>query len=170
LLKKAYPSSSFRYIGLIVYIISYWTFNLLSDFLVIFNTKTATQISILPLLLYVIPFLLLFGISKLSERVNDSALIWFTTLAIWRYFWLFINLYSFWRYKLVSLSIIRTIGPKDVIIILSTIIVLESDNPDFKECFITCLINKPIRVIIITNTDFKAIEVNKQLLSIRDKI
>jgi hypothetical protein len=65
---------------------------------------------------------------------------------------------------------IRTIGPKDVIIILPTILVLELDNPDFEECLITCLINKPARVIIITNTGFRAIEVNKQLLSICDKI
>jgi hypothetical protein len=34
----------------------------------------------------------------------------------------------------------------------------------------TCLINKPTRVIIVTDTDFKATKVNKQLLSICDKI
>jgi hypothetical protein len=34
----------------------------------------------------------------------------------------------------------------------------------------TCLINKPAGVIIVTDTDFRATEVNKQLLSIRDKI
>jgi hypothetical protein len=49
-------------------------------------------------------------------------------------------------------------------------LVLELDNPDFKECLMTCLINKPTRVIIITNTDFRAIEVYKQLLSIYNKI
>jgi len=54
--------------------------------------------------------------------------------------------------------------------ILPTILVLELDNPDFKECLTTCLINKPARVIIITDTDFRAAEVNKQLLSISDKI
>jgi hypothetical protein len=54
--------------------------------------------------------------------------------------------------------------------ILPTVSVSESDNPDFKECLITCLINKPARVIIITDTDFKATEVYKQLLSIYDKI
>jgi hypothetical protein len=170
LLKEAHPSSSFRCTGLTVYTIGCWTFNLLSGFLVILKTKTATQISILPLLPHVIPFLLLFGISKLSERVDDSALIWFTALAAWRYFRLFVNLYSFWRYKPASLPTIRTIGPKDATMILPTVTVSESDNPDFEECLTTCLINKPAGVIIVTDTDFKAAEVNKQLLSIRDKI
>ena len=56
---------------------------------------------------------------------------------------------------------IRTIGPKDIIIILLIILVLEVNNPDFKEYLMTCLINKPIGVIIITNTGFKVIEINK---------
>jgi hypothetical protein len=54
--------------------------------------------------------------------------------------------------------------------ILPTVLVLELDNPDFKECLTTCLINKPVRIIIITNIDFKATEVNKQLFSICTKI
>lgn len=54
--------------------------------------------------------------------------------------------------------------------ILLTVLVSESDNPDFEECLTTCLINKPARVIVVTDTDFRATEVNKQLLSIRDKI
>ena len=56
---------------------------------------------------------------------------------------------------------IRTIGPKDIIIILFIILVLELDNPDFEEYLTTYLINKPMRVIIITNTGFRAIEVNR---------
>jgi hypothetical protein len=56
---------------------------------------------------------------------------------------------------------IRTIGPKDVIIILPTILVLGLDNPDFKEGLMTYLANKPARLIIVTDTDFRAIEVNK---------
>jgi len=56
---------------------------------------------------------------------------------------------------------IRTIGLKDIIIILLIILVLEVNNPDFKEYLMTYLINKPAGVIIITNTDFKVIEVNK---------
>jgi hypothetical protein len=170
LLKEAHSSSSFRYTRLTVYIICCWTFKLLSDFLVILKTKTTTQISILPLLPHAIPFLLLFGIRKLSERVDDSALIWFIALAAWRYFRLFVNVYSFWRYKPASPPTIRTIGPKDVTMILPTVSVSESDNPEFEECLTTCLINKPAGVIIVTDTDFKATEVNKQLLSIRDKI
>jgi len=106
----------------------------------------------------------------LSERVDDSALIWFTALVAWRYFRLFVNLYSFWRYKPASPPTIRTIGPKDVTMILPTVSVSESDNPDFEECLTTCLINKPARIIIVTDTDFKATEVNKQLFSIRAKI
>jgi hypothetical protein len=54
--------------------------------------------------------------------------------------------------------------------ILPTILVLELDNLDFEECLTTCLINKPARLIIVTDTDFKATKVNKQLFSIRDKI
>jgi hypothetical protein len=54
--------------------------------------------------------------------------------------------------------------------ILPTVSVSESDNPDFEECLTTCLINKPARVIIITDTDFRAAEVYKQLPSIYDKI
>ena len=118
---------------------------------------------------HAIPFLLLFEISKLSESVDDSALIWFIALATWRYFRLFVNLYSFSRYKPASPTI-RTIGPKDVTMILPTVSVSESDNPDFEECLTTCLINKPARVIIVTDTGFRATEVNRQLLSIRDKI
>jgi hypothetical protein len=156
LLKEAHPPSGFRCTRLTVYIIGCWTFNLLSGFLVILKTKTATQISVLPLLPHAIPFLLLFGISKLSERVDDSALIWFTALVAWRYFRLFVNLYSFWRYKPASLPNIRTIGPKDVTMILPTVTVSEPDNPDFEECLTTCLINKPAGVIIVTDTDFKA--------------
>ncbi|KAF4636180.1 hypothetical protein G7Y89_g1902 [Cudoniella acicularis] len=52
--------------------------------------------------------------------------------------------------------------------ILPTVSVL--DNPDFKECLTACLINKPAMVIIVTDTGFRATEVDKQLLSIRDKI
>jgi hypothetical protein len=156
LLKEAHPPSGFRCTRLTVYIIGCWTFNLLSGFLVILKTKTATQISVLPLLPHAIPFLLLFGISKLSERVDDSALIWFTALVAWRYFRLFVNLYSFWRYKPTSLPMIRTLGPKDVTMILPTVTVSEPDNPDFEECLTTCLINKPAGVIIVTDTDFKA--------------
>lgn len=170
LLKEAHPSRSFRYTRFTVYIIGCWTFNLLSGFLVILKTKTTTQISILPLLPHAIPFLLLFGIRKLSERVEGSALIWFIALAAWRYFRLFVNLYSFWRYKPASLPTIRTISPKDITMILPTVSVSESENPDFEECLTTCLLNKPARVIIITDTDFRVTEVNKQLLSIRDKI
>jgi len=152
------------------YIIGCWTYNLLSDFLVILKTKTTTQISISPSLPLAFPFFLLFGIRNLSEWVDDSALIWFIALAAWRYFRLFVNLYSSWRYKPASLPTIRTIGPKDVAMILLTVLVSESDNPDFEECLTTCLINKPARVIVVTDTDFRATEVNKQLLSIRDKI
>jgi hypothetical protein len=170
LLKEAHPSNSFRYTRATVYIIGCWTFNLLSGPLVILKTETATQISILSLLPHAIPFLLLFGISMLSERVDDSALIWFTALVAWRYFRLFVNLYSFWRYKPASPPTIRTIGPKDVTMILPAVSVSESDNPDFEECLTTCLINKPARIIIVTDTDFKATEVNKQLFSIRAKI
>jgi len=54
--------------------------------------------------------------------------------------------------------------------ILSSVLVSEIDNPDFKEYLTTYLINKPTRVIIVTDTDFKATEVNKQLMSIRNKI
>jgi hypothetical protein len=43
--------------------------------------------------------------------------------------------------------------------ILPIILVLELDNPNFKECLMTCLINKPTRVIIIIDTDFRATEV-----------
>jgi hypothetical protein len=54
--------------------------------------------------------------------------------------------------------------------ILLTISILKSNNPDFKECLTTYLINKPARLIIITDTDFKAIKVDKKLFNIRDKI
>jgi len=54
--------------------------------------------------------------------------------------------------------------------ILPTVSVSQADNPDFEECLTTCLINKPAGVIIVTDTDNKAAEVNKQLLSIYDKI
>ncbi|TVY81479.1 hypothetical protein LSUE1_G007408 [Lachnellula suecica] len=161
---------SFRYTRLIVYIIGCWTFNLLSGFLVILKTKTTTQVSILPLLPHAIPFLLLFGISKLSESVDDPAPVWFVALAVGRYFRLFVNLYSFWRYKPASLPTIRTISPKDVTMILPTVSVSESENPDFEECLTACLLNKPASVIIATDTYFKVTGVNKQLLSIRDKI
>ncbi len=50
LLKEAHSSSSFRYTRLTVYIIGCWTFNLLSDFLVILKTKTTTQIKYLTLI------------------------------------------------------------------------------------------------------------------------
>jgi hypothetical protein len=50
--------------------------------------------------------------------------------------------------------------------ILPTVLVSESDNPDFEECLTTCLVNKPARVIIVSDTDFRAAE----LLSIHDKI
>jgi hypothetical protein len=73
LLKETHPFNSFRYTGLTVYIIGCWTFNLLSSFFVILKIKIVTQICILPLLSYTIPFLLLFGISKLPKRVDDSA-------------------------------------------------------------------------------------------------
>jgi hypothetical protein len=56
---------------------------------------------------------------------------------------------------------IRTISLRDIIMILPIILVLESDNPDFKEYLMTYLINNPARVIIITNIDFKVIKVNK---------
>ncbi|KAF4627919.1 hypothetical protein G7Y89_g10233 [Cudoniella acicularis] len=62
------------------------------------------------------------------------------------------------RYKLVSLPTIRTISLKDVIIILPTVLVLELENPDFKEYLTTCLLNNPARVIIITDTYFKVTE------------
>ena len=45
--------------------------------------------------------------------------------------------------------------------ILPTVLVLESDNPDFEEYLTTCLINKPAKVIIVTDTDFRATEVNE---------
>ncbi len=60
LLTEAHPSSSFRYTRLIVYIISRWTFDLISGLLVILKTKqTTAQISILSLLPHAIPFLIL---------------------------------------------------------------------------------------------------------------
>jgi hypothetical protein len=55
-------------------------------------------------------------------------------------------------------------------IILPIIIILKLDNPDFKEYLITYLINNSARIIIITDTNFKAAEINKQLLSICNKI
>ena len=54
--------------------------------------------------------------------------------------------------------------------ILPTVSVSESDNPDFEECVTTYLINKPAMVIIVTDTSFRATEVDNHLLSIRDKI
>jgi len=57
-------------------------FNLFSGSLVIFKNKTITQINILFLLLYVILFLFLFGISKFSEKINDFVLIWFIILIV----------------------------------------------------------------------------------------
>ena len=54
--------------------------------------------------------------------------------------------------------------------ILPSVLVLEIDNPNFEEYLTTYLINKPIRVIIVIDIDFKAIKVNKQLISIYNKI
>jgi hypothetical protein len=44
-------------------------------------------------------------------------------------------------------------GPKDITLILCTVSVSESDNPDFEECLTTWLLNRPARVIIVTDTE-----------------
>ena len=165
-----WTAGRFHFMLLKVYIIACWIIQLLSSAMVILKTSITREARTLTFLPHAIPILLLLGISRLSENIDESALIWFTALATWRYFRLFVNIYSFCRYKPAISPPIRTISPKDVTMILPTISVSESDNPDFEECLTTCLINKPASIIIVTDTGCKAAEVNANLVSVQDKI
>ncbi|TAQ83824.1 hypothetical protein B7494_g7851 [Chlorociboria aeruginascens] len=91
-------------------------------------------------------------------------------LAVWRYFRLFVNLYSFWQYEPARPPRIQTIYRKDITMIIPTVSVSKPSNPDFEECITTCLFNLPAKIIIVTDTDSKVLEVKKQLLNIYPKI
>lgn len=96
------------------------------------------------------------GIVKLAERCTDLNLVLFAFLFVLRYYRFFINLYGFWKYRPSPAPKSPTLGPGDVTLIICTVSVSKSQNPDLEECLTTWLVTKPKRIIIVTDTEARA--------------
>ncbi|KAL4898365.1 nucleotide-diphospho-sugar transferase [Aspergillus ambiguus] len=72
----------------------------------------------------------------------------FSILFAFRYIRLLVHIFSFWcLYQPIPVPHRPTYYPRDCSIILPTV---DPQNPDFKECLISCLQNKPGAIIIVT--------------------
>lgn len=99
------------------------------------------------------PFILIAVVAKLLARYNDFYLVLLGLQFTARYYRFFINLYGNWAYEPSAVPENPLFGPKDITLILCTVSVSESDNPGFEECLTTLLLNKPARVIVVTDTE-----------------
>lgn len=117
------------------------------------RTISQTYSNLQCLLPHLTPFILWFGVTKLMARYNDLNLVYFGLLFTLRYYRLFISLYGFWTYRPSAVPKNPMFGPKDITLILCTVSISESHNPDFEECLTTWLLNRPARVIIVTDTE-----------------
>lgn len=86
-----------------------------------------------------------------------------------RYFRLFVNLYSFWIYRPVERPAVPTLHPNDVTVIIPTASD-SSDNKDLEECLATCFANKPSKIAVVTAEQTQVEGVKKVLLAVREAI
>jgi hypothetical protein len=110
------------------------------------------------------------NVRKIAERTNDPNAVWFTLLFTYRYYRFFLTLYAFWRYKPSAIPENPTLSPEDVTLVQPTRLVSESENSGFEECLTTWLLNTPAKIIIVTDTEERAMKAKERYLNISAKI
>ena len=119
--------------------------------------------------------MLLCGMMKplLNLFTNDTALIVFIMVFAGRYLRLLVSVWYFFQYKPAKVPLDpskRKHTNKDVTILIPTVSCSKNDNADFEECLTTCLINKPAKLVIITDTKTRQQDALEIVRQVREKI
>lgn len=113
--------------------------------------------SSLQLLSHIIPAVVLFATTIVSQNVEDYTLIWFIALLAFRYWRTLINIYFWFKYKPARSNVNEKMTSSDCTVIVPT--VGPEGNLVFAEMVAAILVNRPSRLVFSTNTELAAKQV-----------
>ena len=132
------------------------------------NRDTAPRRLFRCLFVHSLPFLLVFGVKKLSGLSGDPYFVYFSVTFVCRYFRTVVMAYGNMKYKAIPQLQEPTLKPGDVTMIIPTVSVL--DNPDFEKCLTTLFLNFPKKIIISTDSEARSEAAERRCGEIRAKI
>jgi hypothetical protein len=105
----------------------------------------------LGLLCHNIPALLLLCTTLVAQAADDSVLVWFVALLVFRYWRTLVNIWFWFQYKPAVATPDFKLTPEDCTVIVPTM------GPEFSEFYdeilASILVNRPARLVLSTNTD-----------------
>lgn len=107
------------------------------------------------------PAMFLLWTAKIAHSAQDTALVWFVALLIFRYWRIIVNVYFFFQYKVALATADFKITPKDCTVIVPTL--SPKKNQVFHEMITGMIVNRPARVIFTTSTCSAERDVNAVL-------
>jgi hypothetical protein len=125
-----------------------WTMFLIYD--VRRRDNPPTTLRQVGLLCHNIPAMFLFGTTVAAQVIEDTALVWFVALMIFRYWRTLTNIWFWFKYKAATATSACKITSTDCTVIVPT--VGPHGNRVFGEMVTAILINGPARLIFSTNT------------------
>jgi hypothetical protein len=127
----------------------------------------------LGLLCHAIPAIFFLLTTKTAESSQDTALVWFMALILFRYWRIMVNIYFWFQYKpAVIIPGLKQVNASDCTVVVPTVGPGEGEkyNKAFYEMITSVLVNHPARLIISTNDEKAEKQVNTALPLILAKI
>ncbi|KAH7079161.1 glycosyltransferase like family 2-domain-containing protein [Paraphoma chrysanthemicola] len=118
----------------------------------------------LGLLLHITPSVFLLGSAIAAQTANDTALVWFVALLVFRYWRTLVNIAFWFTYRIAVATNDFEITSNDCTVIVPT--VGPQGNLSYVEMVAAILVNRPARLVFSTNTDNAAHDVEKALPAI----
>ncbi|KAH7406104.1 glycosyltransferase like family 2-domain-containing protein [Phaeosphaeria sp. MPI-PUGE-AT-0046c] len=118
----------------------------------------------LGLLCHNIPALFLLGTTFAAQHFNDTYLVWFVSLMVFRYWRTLVNIYFWFQYELAVATPGFKINSGDCSVIVPT--VDPAGNNSFRDMVSAILVNRPAQLIFSTNTAAAAQQVESTLASV----
>ena len=116
------------------------------------------------LLCHNIPAIFVLGTTITAQTVEDTALVWFVALLVFRYWRTLANIYFWFQYELAVGTADPKITPDSCTVIVPT--VGPTGNKVYDEMVAAILVNRAARLIFSTNTAFAAQQVENALPTI----
>jgi cellulose synthase/poly-beta-1,6-N-acetylglucosamine synthase-like glycosyltransferase len=120
------------------------------------------------LLYHNIPAMFLLGTTLVAESAEDTALVWFVALIIFRYWRTLVNIWFWFQYELAVATPGFNITPRDCTVIVPT--VGPGDTESYNEMLASILVNQPARLAFSTNTTSAAKQVEAALPAVLTQI
>jgi hypothetical protein len=115
----------------------------------------------LGLFFHTIPSAFLLGMALSAQKADDTALVWFVALLIFRYWRTVVNIIFWFRYRIAVLTHDLKLTSDDCTVIVPT--VGPQGNRSYTEMVTAILVNRPTRLIFSTNTNGAADDVRAVL-------